>query len=158
MISLRFFSAGDSVVLNYELDEDQAKYTATVEQSLQWMKEGGSEGQAFSVTIFKDDMPAGYFVLDFGEDKLDLTDNPHSVLLRSLSVNPKFQGKGIGKEAMLQVDDFIRRYFKDCDEIVLAVNQNNRIAYHLYLKSGYFFDGKTRMGRSGLQYLMSKKL
>jgi N-acetylglutamate synthase-like GNAT family acetyltransferase len=37
-------------------------------------------------------------VLDFGKDKFELTDNESSVLVRSLSVNPQMQGRGIGKQ------------------------------------------------------------
>jgi GNAT superfamily N-acetyltransferase len=110
------------------------------------------------VTIFYNDQPAGFFVLDFGKDKFELTDNENSALLRSLSVNPQMQGKGIGKAAMLKADDFAKDRFKSCDEIVLAVNQKNDSAYHIYLKAGYIYDGKTRIGRSGPQYLMYKKL
>jgi hypothetical protein len=43
-------------------------------------------------------------------------------------------------------------------KLVLAVNQKNESAYHIYLKAGYIYDGKTRIGRSGPQYLMYKKL
>jgi hypothetical protein len=59
---------------------------------------------------------------------------------------------------MLVIDEFVKKHFDTCDEIVLAVNQNNRLAYEIYLKTGYSYDGKMRDGRSGPQYLMYKKL
>ncbi|MBT2621025.1 GNAT family N-acetyltransferase [Chryseobacterium sp. ISL-6] len=157
MVSLHFYKPEDFSEVNYILDEIQSQYTSTAEFAIERIKER-NDGKGFSITIFDDDKPAGYFALDFGDDKFDLTDNPNSVLLRSLSINPDFQGKGIGKAAMIHVDDFIRRNFKNCDEIVLAVNQNNTSAYELYLKVGYRYDGKTRIGRSGPQLLMYKKL
>ncbi|MEY8761790.1 GNAT family N-acetyltransferase [Chryseobacterium tongliaoense] len=157
MISLQFFKPEDLPGVSYTLDENQSQYTSTAEQALQRIRER-NDGKAFPLTIFDDREPAGFFVLDFGDDKLDLTDNENSVLVRSLSVNPQFQGKGVGKAAMIKIDDFIREHFKNCDEIVLAVNQNNSSAYHLYIKVGYQYDGKTRIGRSGPQYLMYKKL
>lgn len=157
MVSLKFFIQDDLPGVNYTLDELQSKYTSTAEFALNRMAERNT-GKEFAVTIFEDEKPAGFFTLDFGEDKLDLTDNQNSTLLRSLSVNPELQGRGIGKTAMLQVDDFVRKNFNDCDEIVLAVNQNNISAYELYLKVGYHYEGKTRIGRSGPQYLMFKKL
>ena len=80
------------------------------------------------------------------------------MLLRSFSVNPELQGNGIGKAAMMKVDEFVRDNFKDCNEIVLAVNQNNISAYQLYLNTGYYYAGKMRIGRSGPQYIMYKKL
>ncbi|KMQ58571.1 GNAT family acetyltransferase [Chryseobacterium angstadtii] len=157
MIYLELFKQEDFIKLNYALDEDQLQYTSTVEKALQRIKDR-SDLKEFPVTVFENQEPAGFFVLDFGNDKLDLTDNESSVLLRSLSINPDFQGKGIGKAAMQIVDEFVRQNFTDCDEIVLAVNQRNVPAYHIYLKTGYLYDGKTRIGRSGPQYLMSKKI
>ena len=157
MVRLELFRQEDFSALNYALDENQQQYTSTVEQALNRISER-NDSKAFSVTVFEDDEPAGFFVLDFGEDKFELTDNTQSALLRSLSINPALQGRGIGKEAMQIVDEFVKKTFPDCDEIVLAVNQKNLSAYHLYLKTGYAYDGKSRMGRSGPQYLMYKKL
>ncbi|WP_312903122.1 GNAT family N-acetyltransferase [Chryseobacterium taichungense] len=157
MVKLKFFEQKDFPEVSYTLDENQLQYTATAEQALKRIEER-KDTLAFPITIFENDEPAGFFVLDFGNDKLELTDNHNSMLLRSFSINPKRQGKGIGKAAMVQVDEFVRENFKDCDEIVLAVNQNNISAYRLYLAVGYQYEGKTRIGRSGPQYLMSKKL
>ncbi|KMQ62933.1 GNAT family acetyltransferase [Chryseobacterium sp. FH2] len=157
MISLHFFKQEDLSDVNYTLDKIQSKYTSTAELALTRIKDRNT-GLEHPVTIFRNEKPVGFFTLDFGEDKMDLTDNQNSVLLRSLSVSPHMQGRGIGKSAMIEVDGFIRANFRDCDEIVLAVNQNNISAYELYLKVGYQYDGKTRMGRSGPQYLMHKKL
>ncbi len=157
MIILEFFKPEDLSAVSYALDENQQRFTASPEEALQRIKEREENG-AFPVTILSDDVPVGFFVLDFGKDKFELTDNESSVLLRSLSVNPEMQTKGIGKKAMLAVDDFVKKNFKDCHEIVLAVNQKNNSAYHIYLQTGYIYDGKTRIGRSGPQYLMYKKL
>lgn len=157
MIHLEFFKKEDLSGVSYTLDENQMNFTATAPQALQSISERDDE-DAFPVTIFENDLPVGFFVLDFGKDKFELTDNENSVLVRSLSVNPQMQGKGIGKSAMVKVSDFVKDHFNSCNEIVLAVNQKNDSAYHIYLQSGYIYDGKTRMGRSGPQYLMYKKL
>jgi RimJ/RimL family protein N-acetyltransferase len=160
MTNLKFYEPENFPELDYVLDDSQAPYTATAKQSLEKIEERNQNEDffAYPITIFHDEKVAGFFVLDFGEDKFDLTENPDSVLLRSLSVNPVFQGKGIGKSAMIEVDHFIKEHFSDCNEIVLAVNEQNTLAFQLYSKTGYIFDGKTRMGRSGPQYLMYKKL
>ncbi|AZA79373.1 GNAT family N-acetyltransferase [Chryseobacterium sp. G0186] len=157
MIRLAFFKEEELAKVSYSLDENQLRFTATAEQALENIKKR-ADNDAFPITILEDDIPVGFFVLDFGKDKFELTDNENAVLVRSLSVNPEIQGKGVGKIAMMQVDDFVKKNFKDCNEIVLAVNQQNDLAYHIYLKAGYIYDGKTRMGRSGPQYLMYKKL
>jgi RimJ/RimL family protein N-acetyltransferase len=157
MTGLHFFNPEDLSELQYTLDETQSLFTATAEEALERIKER-DDHLAYPITIFHDEKPAGFFVLDFGEDKFDLTDNKNSVLLRSFSINPQLQGKGIGKSAMLKLDDFVKEHFRECDEIVLAVNEKNSSAYQLYLKAGYVFEGKTRIGRSGPQFLMCKTL
>ncbi|MDH6252604.1 ribosomal protein S18 acetylase RimI-like enzyme [Chryseobacterium sp. H1D6B] len=157
MVTLDFFKPEHFPELNYILDEKQLLFTATAEQALQSIKKR-NDGLAHPITILYGEKAAGFFVLDSGDDKLDMTHNKNSLLLRSLSINPQLQGKGIGKSAMLEMDNFIRENFKNCDEIVLAVNVKNTSAYELYLKTGYEYEGKTRLGRSGPQYLMSKTL
>lgn len=157
MIQLKFFEQKDFPGVNYTLDENQLQYTATAEQALKKIEER-EDTLAFPITIFKDEHPCGFFVLDFGDDKLELTNNKQAMLLRSFSVNPEFQGKGIGKEAMIKVEEFVRENFKDCDEIVLAVDHGNISAFQLYGNTGYHYEGKTRIGRSGPQYIMHKKL
>lgn len=157
MVSLQFYNESDFAAVNYTLDHIQAAYTSTAALALNRISERDT-GLEFAVTVFSNENPAGFFTLDFGDDKLDATGNPDCVLLRSLSVNPEFQGKGVGRHIMLQIDGFIRENFKDCNEIVLAVNHNNSSAYELYLKAGYHNEGRTKTGRNGLQYLMYKKL
>ncbi|PTT27909.1 N-acetyltransferase, partial [Chryseobacterium sp. HMWF028] len=135
MIHLKFFKQDDLSGVSYALDENQMRFTATAQQALKSISERDDDN-AFPVTIFENDTPVGFFVLDFGKDKFELTDNENSVLVRSLSVNPQMQGKGIGKAAMLEVEHFVRDRFNTCDEIVLAVNQKNESAYHIYLQAG----------------------
>lgn len=160
MTALKFYHPKDLSELDYLLDEIQSQFTATAKQSLEKIEERNQSGDfsAYPITIFYDEKVVGFFVFDFGEDKFDLTENQNSVLIRSLSVNPQFQGKGIGKSAMIAADHFIKEHFADCKEIVLAVDEKNTSAFQLYLNTGYVYDGKMREGRSGSQFLMSKKL
>ncbi len=156
MVSLKFYNFTHFPQLNYSLDEIQKQFTAEVPFALQRIASRNLTGdfQSKPITIFNGETAVGFFVLDFGVDKVELTANPNSVLLRSLSLNPNFQGKGIGKAAMNLIPKFIRKYFPATAEIVLAVNENNLSAFNLYLKCGYRFGGKTRMGRSGMQLVM----
>ncbi len=160
MTELKFYQPEDLTKLDYVLDEIQSQFTATAKQSLEKIEERNQKEDffAYPVTIFHNEKIAGFFVLDFGKDKLELTKNSDSVLVRSLSVNPQFQGKGIGKSAMIEADRFIKEHFKDCNEIVLAVNEKNTTAFQLYINTGYVYDGKMREGRSGPQFLMSKNI
>jgi len=158
MVRLAFYKPEDYADLtNYDLDAQQNQFTAMPKATLEVIKEKNT-GDKFPIAIFYDDTAVGFFVLDFGEDKFELTENENSTLLRSLSLNPAYQGKGIGKTAMMLLSDFLKTEFPKCDEVVLAVNFNNKTAYDLYLKCGFEDDGKTREMSKGWQHLLSKKM
>ena len=158
MTTLSFYKPEDFIDLtSYTLDDEQSQFTAMPKATLEIIKEKNT-GDKFPVSIYFNDKAVGFFVLDFGEDKFELTENVNSTLLRSLSIDPEYQGKGIGKTAMLIVSDFIKENFPACSEIVLAVNFNNKSAYNLYLKCGFLDEGKTREMSKGFQHLLSKKI
>ncbi|KFF00058.1 GNAT family acetyltransferase [Chryseobacterium formosense] len=160
MVELKFFEPKNLSELDYELDEIQSQFSALPKQALERIEARNQNEDffAYPVTIFYDEKIAGFCVLDFGDDKFEMTDNPDSVLLRALSVNPEFQGKGIGQSMMAILDDFIKEHDRDCNEIVLSVNETNNLAFQIYLKTGYVFNGKRINGRSGPQLVMSKVL
>lgn len=158
MIRLCFYKPEDFKDLtSYALDEQQSQFTAMPELTLEVIKEKNTGGK-FPVTIFYQRKAVGFFVLDFGPDKFELTENENSTLVRSLSINPAYQGKGIGKQSMNLLSDFIKAEFPDCNEVVLAVNFNNKNAYGLYLKCGFEDHGKSREMSKGFQHLLNKKI
>ncbi|WP_291077418.1 MULTISPECIES: GNAT family N-acetyltransferase [unclassified Empedobacter] len=143
--------------LLYNLPEDQIPFTALPSETFERLKLR-TDGHAKPITILLDEVPIGFFVLDYGDDKLEMTNNTNSLLLRSLSINPEFQGKGYGKISMNLMDDFVKDNFPTIDELVLAVNFNNKSAYDLYLKVGYIDDGSQREWFNGMQHLLKKKI
>lgn len=158
MVHLAFYESKDyDDLTSYGLDEQQKHFTAMPKATLELIKEKNTSDK-FPISIFYNNQTVGFFVLDFGQDKFELTDNENSTLLRSLSLNPEYQGKGIGKTAMLLLSDFLKTEFPECEEVVLAVNFNNKTAYDLYLKCGFEDDGKTREMSKGWQHLLSKHL
>ncbi len=158
MVTLSFYKTEDfGDLTRYALDELQSQFTAMPEATLEVIKEKNT-GDKFPVTIVYHNKAVGFFVLDFGSDKLDFTPNENSVLVRSLSINPDYQGQGIGKTAMTGLSDFIKHHFPKCSEMVLAVNFNNKRAYDLYLDCGFEDEGKSRKMSKGVQHLLSKKI
>ncbi len=146
-----------NALLNYTLPENQFNFTALPELTFQRLK-ARKDNYAKPITILLNGVPIGFFVLDYGDDKLELTNNKNSLLVRSLSINPQFQGKGYGKTAMILVDEFVKENYPTIDELVLAVNFKNTSAYDLYLKVGYVDDGSQREWLNGMQHLLSKKI
>lgn len=83
-----------------------------------------------------------------------LSDHSEAVLLRSLSVNPALQGKGIGTEALKFIPDFVIKHFPAIGEIVLAVEEAKPYGIYPLPKTWVKYTGKTVQGRSGKQLLM----
>ncbi|WP_282630552.1 GNAT family N-acetyltransferase [Empedobacter sedimenti] len=157
-IQLKFTeSIHHNALLNYTLPENQINFTALPELTFHRLKER-KDNHAKPITILLEAEPIGFFVLDYGDDKLEMTNNKNSLLVRSLSINPQYQGKGYGKVAMNLVDGFVKDNFPTIDELVLAVNFNNKSAYDLYLKVGYIDDGSQREWVNGMQHLLRKKI
>ena len=156
-MTIRNYKPEDLPFLNYELDEEQHQFTRLPKYSIA-DRNDLKDATKKAITILFKNKPVGYFVLDEGEDKFLYTKNQKSVLIRSLSLNPEFQGKGIAKQAMLDIAEFVKSNFDDKNELVLAVNFRNKNAYHLYRKCNFEDYGDVMKGRKGLQHILFKKI
>lgn len=148
MIALRFYHDNDKSHLNYQLDEIQAQFSALPNH---WFND--TRKTAYKIVICFDNQPIGFFVLDNGDDKYDYTDDDKALLLRSMSINPTFQGNGFGKLALLSLNEFIKTNQLPCQKIVLGVNHKNTTAQKLYEKTNFIKTERTFMGIKGLQYI-----
>lgn len=142
---------------SFQLNEEQSQFTASFYENIINKKIEAIPGK-FPVTILYDEIPVGFFILDDSEEKIIFTEDQNAVLLRSLSLNPKYQGKGIGKEVMILIDDYVRNKFPDHTHIALGVNIRNEYAFQLYIKTGYQNTGRTFDGSIGPQYILSKRV
>lgn len=154
-IELHFFSENHLEDLKYILNENQLAFVKPPNFALRRAK--GKRGEEFSLTILFNKRPIGFLALDFSNDKFSLCENKNAVMLRSLSINPEFQGKGIAKAAMLKIGDFVKIHFPKCDELILSVNIRNKTAYQLYVKSGFSYTGKEVL-LDEEEFVLTKKL
>ncbi|BAH17149.1 GNAT family N-acetyltransferase [Macrococcoides caseolyticum] len=100
--------------------------------------------------IKKDDEVIGVFALDRG-DILNKIDAPSTaVYLRGLSIDYKYQGRGVLKEVLPLIEAYIKTNYADVCAIYLMVNVRND-AYYAFIKCG-FIDQKM-MVRQGLSRL-----
>ncbi len=157
MIKFELYNGSFFESLNYELDKEQKSFTSDIGYCVQKREDEGG-GDEDIVSIIHENEPVGFFVLHFGDDKYNLTDNMSSVLLRSFSINPLYQGRGIGSAAVLYLTEYVKLKFPDINEIVLSVNFKNLKARDLYLKTGFFDGGKIIEGQMGPQHILSKKI
>ena len=111
MIDLKFYKPQDFTEIKYVLSEEQLQFTASPENALERIKDR-NDGKKYAICIFFEEAIAGFFVLDTSDDKKEITDNDDEILLRSLSINPIFQGNGFGKNAMLLLPNFVKIVFQ----------------------------------------------
>ena len=127
----------------YQLTGEQAEFSRPPSD---WLSGNIPFGAApLAVTILRDDA---------------YSTNPHAVLLRSMSLNPRHQGNGYARTALVPatLDAFIRAHFPACDEIVLGVHHANRAAVRLYQRVGFADTGRTYDGLKGLQFIYHRVL
>ncbi len=140
-------------LVSYDLDAQQANFALTPKQILSNPTILANPLRKQYCILYHEN-PIGFFSLDLSDDRLIYTSNKPSILLRALSINPQFQGKGIAKAALLILPDFVQQHYPDINELVFGVNYENTVAYHLYLKTGYRDSGRTYQGVKGPQHCM----
>lgn len=128
-------------LLSYQLPPDQALFTALPAKVFERIAARNAQGDfsGIPVSILSGEQPIGLFVLDSGADLNLWTENRHAVFLRSLSINPAFQGQGIGTLVMQYLPEFIAGHIPELsvNEIVLGVNRENKAAQKLYSRIGF---------------------
>ncbi|MGG2055149.1 GNAT family N-acetyltransferase [Lysinibacillus pakistanensis] len=137
------------VLHDFDLPDEQSQFTALPKDiSIEMV------GQ-YPIIILSDNIPVGFFVLHSTERVKEYSSNPNAMLLTAFSIDHKQQGKGYAKKGMLALSNFIKREFKECDEVVLVVNHKNIPAQNLYLKVGFVDHGERKMGPIGEQIVMN---
>jgi RimJ/RimL family protein N-acetyltransferase len=106
------------------------------------------------VVILQQAVPVGFFILHKGSEYVEPAESDHKILIRALSISEQYQGKGYALDAMKQLPNWVREFHPEVDEIILAVNEANKSAYQLYVKSGFLDLGLTRMGNRGIQHIL----
>ncbi len=137
----RYEDSHTEALLSYQLPPEQALFTASPETVFERIAARNAQGDfsAIPISILLQGRAIGLFVLDSGPDLNLWTENTHAVFLRSLSVDPTFQGQGIGTLVMQCLPEFIARHIPELsvNEIVLGVNRENKTAQKLYTRIGF---------------------
>jgi RimJ/RimL family protein N-acetyltransferase len=137
---------------SFELPKEQEQFTALPKKINEV-----SDGQ-YRIVIISGNEPVGFFLLHATDRVKEYSDNPRALLLTAFSINHTHQGKGYAKQGMSLLSEFVQKEFRDCNEIVLAVNHKNIPAQKLYTKVGFQDTGRRKIGRIGEQYIMTLPL
>ncbi|MGY3715793.1 GNAT family N-acetyltransferase [Sutcliffiella cohnii] len=142
-------------LVDYHLSGEQSNYASDPLPALLKCEEDNTR---HPVVILYNGEPAGFFILHGWEGVKEYSDNKDAILLRSYSVNPKFQGNGIAKQSLQVLDSFVKRNFPEVNEIILSVNYMNIVAQHVYKMAGFIDKGGRVMGRKGELFILHKTL
>lgn len=150
MIALVPLSALHYAGLDYTLSDVQGRFSALPKA---WFD--NQDDTACKIVICHQGVAVGFFVLDTGQDRAGYSNNPQAVLLRSMSINPIYQGKGYAKQALNHkvLRAFCQKHLPDCNQIVLGVNHANITAQKLYQSRGFVRTQRIFMGKKGVQLI-----
>ena len=150
-VALTFYSeASESSIHSYTLPEEQLIYTALPAEALAKCEQ---EKDRTPVLILAENKLAGFFVLDAGKAVKEYTKSSGALLIRSYSIHPDYQGKGVGKKSLKLLLSFINQHFPTKNEVVLGVNYKNTVAQQLYKRSGFIDTGGHIFGSQGKQFV-----
>lgn len=150
-VALTFYSeAYESSIHSYTLPEEQLIYTALPAEALAKCEQ---EKDRTPVLILAENKLAGFFVLDAGEAVKEYTEGSGALLIRSYSIHPDYQGKGVGKKSLKLLPSFINHHFRTKNKVVLGVNHKNTAAQHLYKRCGFVDTDRHVFGSQGKQFV-----
>jgi ribosomal protein S18 acetylase RimI-like enzyme len=116
----------------------------------------GSEALA----LLLDDVPVGYVRIDRRASALG--EHPMAsgaVALRSLMIDARRQGEGLGRRALEAIHVYVAERHPDRERIILTVNARNDAAAHLYRRVGYQQGAELyHGGLAGPQYVIWRLL
>lgn len=134
----------------FELPTEKAQFTALPATILEKLVDN-----QYPVVILNGGAPVGFFLLQSTDRVKEFTDNSRALLLTALSIDNSQQGKGLAKEAMVLMKQFVNQEFPKYDEIILAVNHKNITAQNLYTRVGFSDTGKRKIGKIGEQFIFN---
>ncbi|MDM5279068.1 GNAT family N-acetyltransferase [Paenibacillus silvae] len=145
----------EEALTRFALKKEQIHFTA---MPVEVIEEAAANPDKDPVVILAQDVPVGFFVLHQGSEYVEPAERDCKILVRALSISVEHQGKGYALEAMKQLPAWVREYHPEVEEIILAVNEENKAARQLYLKSGFLDFGLTKLGSRGIQHILHYSL
>jgi len=136
---------------DFTLPDEQLTFTSL---PLHKMDDPNLSKDTKHILIVEQGKPVGYFALEYGEKLFRYSDNQGARLLTSFSIDSRYQGKGLAKQGLRLLPEFMKNHFPETEEVVLGVNQKNKAALNLYLKTGFVDNQEIYEGRKGPQHIL----
>lgn len=143
-------------VLNLALPASQVEYAGALAQALA-IGEGASPDEVAELAILSGDTPVGFLVLCRG-DRLPDGFPEGAAALRALRIDAGQQGRGLGKQALKRVSDWLLCQWPTSRLLALCVDDQNLAARRVYQTDGFEAFTCPRPGRIGLVHYLAKRL
>lgn len=144
MIELREITQNNfEKIVNLKVTDEQSAFVSTVAYSLAqaWLY----KYTAFPFAIYDDDIPVGFVMLGYYEERNQYT-------LWKLLIDQRYQNNGYGKQTLALAVNFLSANF-NAEEVYVGVSVNNEIAKHLYMSFGFKPTGRTENGMEELKHI-----
>lgn len=141
-----------------KVSDEQLMFVSPIEQII---AQANASSHFHRITM--DGLGVGFFIIDTDYasqydfcQSSNASNNASKILgLRSFFIDSRFQGRGIGQQAVVLLKSYLQQVYTQWSAIVLTVNCKNRQAWRLYSGVGFIDDGEQYLGgRSGPQHIM----
>lgn len=151
MIEIKKLESSDiEAVKQVELAPEQVKFASTAAEFLL----DGSETTHLHL-IKLNGRVVGFFKLDLAYSANYDFCPESGIGLRTFAIDKNYQGKGIGKAAIIAITTYVKSSYSEYQYIYLTVNCNNSVAECCYVKAGYQYTGEKYLGgEAGPQHIM----
>ena len=122
------------------------------------MTESLHETEKYPILVLDQDTMVGFFILQTGNSVLNYVSNPNAILLKSHSVDKRYQKQGYGKASMEKLPKYLKERFSSINEIILLIDYDNISGQMMYLKSGFKDTKKKIKEVDGYKFVYSKIL
>ncbi|MBK3497392.1 GNAT family N-acetyltransferase [Viridibacillus sp. YIM B01967] len=143
------------LVEDYQVTEEQLQFTNSPLAALELCE---TDADRYPIIVFHNSQLVSFFVLYINKGVEPYSDNCNAILLRSLSTDYRHLRKGFSKSILSQLPQFIKQKFININEIILAVNAENKTAQDLYKKIGFVDNEKRIQWRNSQQIIMNYAL
>ena len=139
--------------LKLRIKDSQCKFTPEVAVSLAkvYIKPDGNNVEYIPFAIYVHETLVGFIMHAYEEDTTNM------YWINGLLIDERYQGKGYGKAAMLEIIHWIKTKFPQCKEIRLTVYKDNEVARKLYKNLGFLPTGEV-LGEMDVFYLLVRRV
>ncbi|WP_188455941.1 GNAT family N-acetyltransferase [Virgibacillus oceani] len=138
--------------LSLKVGKQQQGFVPTPAVSLAkvYIKPDGEGVEYIPFAIYVNDLMVGFLMHAYEEITTD------SYWINGFIIDEKYQGRGYGKCAMIEMIKWIQNRFPQCEEVRLTVFPDNYVAKNLYKSQGFEATGQIFGGEEVFKLVLEK--